>query len=86
MSSASLVGLKPPEWITVTSKRWALLAARKDSGLKSELYDLTRDPRETENLIDEETDVADDLRSRMIDLLRSLGAGEELLQPWMAGD
>ncbi|RLG94273.1 hypothetical protein DRO37_06100 [Candidatus Bathyarchaeota archaeon] len=86
VSSASLVGLKPPGWITVTSKRWALLAARRDSELKSELYDLTRDPRETENLIDEEADVADDLRSRMIDLLRSLGAGEDILQPWMAGD
>lgn len=42
---------------------------------------MTRDQRETENLIDEETDVADDHRSRVIDLLRSLEAEEELLQP-----
>jgi arylsulfatase A-like enzyme len=86
VSSASLVGQRLPDWITVTSKRWALLASHKESGVKSELYDLSRDPQETENLIDEEPEVADDLRLEMIKLLRSWGAKEETLRKWMEGE
>jgi len=83
VSSESLAGLKLPKWITVTSKRWALLASQVGSEVKSELYDLSRDPGETENLIDERPEVADDLRSKMIKFLRSLGTKEEVLQKWM---
>jgi len=83
VSSASLVGQRLPDWITVTSKGWALLASQVESGVKSELYDLSRDPGETKNLIDERPDVADDLRSRMIKLLRALGTSEETLRKWM---
>ena len=83
VSSASLVGPRLPNWITVTSKRWALLASQVGSEVKSELYDLSKDPGETVNLIDEQPEVADDLRSRMIGFLRSLGANEETLRRWM---
>ncbi|RLI05399.1 hypothetical protein DRO22_02795, partial [Candidatus Bathyarchaeota archaeon] len=83
VSSASLVGPRLPNWITVTSKRWALLASQVGSEVKSELYDLSKDPGETVNLIDEQPEVADDLRSRMIGFLRSLGAKEETLRRWM---
>ena len=86
VSSASLVGRRLPDWITVTSKRWALLASQVGSGVKSELYDLSRDPRETENLIDEKPEVADDLRSKMVNFLKSLGAEEETLRKWMKSE
>ncbi|HIE19388.1 TPA: hypothetical protein EYP75_06640, partial [Candidatus Bathyarchaeota archaeon] len=86
VSSASLVRQKLPDWITVTSDRWALLASQARSEVKSELYDLSRDPGETENLIDERPEVADELRSKMIKFLRSLGTGEEILRKWMKGE
>ena len=83
VSSASLARPKLPDRITVTSKRWALIASQVGSGVKSELYDLSRDPGETENIIDERPEVADDLRSKMIKFLRSLGTREEILRKWM---
>jgi len=86
VSSASLVGRRLPDWITVTSKRWALLASQVGSGVKSELYDLSRDPGETENLIDEKPEVADDLRSKKVNFLKSLGAEEETLRKWMKSE
>ena len=86
VSSASLAGQRLPDWITVTSKRWALLASQAESGIKSELYDLSRDPGETRNLIEEESEVADELRSKMISLLRSLGTKEETLRKWVKNE
>jgi len=86
VSSASLAGQRLPDWITVTSKRWALLASQAGSGIKSELYDLSRDPGETRNLIEEESEVADELRSKMISLLRSLGTKEETLRKWVKNE
>jgi len=83
VSSASLVGQRLPNWITVTSKGWALLASQVESEVKSELYDLSKDPQETENLIDERPEIADELRSKMIEFLRSLGTEEETLRKWM---
>jgi len=83
VSSASLAGQRLPDLITVTSKRWALLASQVGSEVKSELYDLSRDPGETENLIDERPEVADDLRSKMVRFLGSLGTKEEILRKWM---
>jgi len=85
VSSASLVGQRLPDWITVTSERWALLASQAGSEVKSELYDLSKDPGETENLIDERPEVADELRLKMIEFLRSLGTEEEILRRWMGG-
>ncbi len=83
VSSASLVGPTLPKWITVTSKRWALLASQTGSEVKSELYDLSNDPKEIRNLIDEKTEVADELRTKMIEFLRTLGTNEETLRKWM---
>jgi len=89
VSSDSLIGQKLPglvrvtSCIRVTSKRWALLASPVGSGVKSELYDLSRDPKEQKNLIDEQPEVAEDLRLKMIRFLRSLGTKEEILRRWM---
>jgi len=83
VSSASLVGPTLPKWITVTSGRWALLASQTGSEVKSELYDLSNDPKETRNLIDEKPEVADELRTKMIEFLRALGTNEETLRKWM---
>jgi len=84
ISSPSLVGRVLPSWITVSSKEWALLAARTDQSapVESELYNLCRDPGETRNLYDEERDVAEQLSSEMIDRLRFMGAKEEILRNW----
>jgi len=76
--------------ITVTSKDWSLIAARADAPptdergekIEPELYNLTKDPKETHNLFNEEEEVADKLYSKMIKLLKSLGTSEEFLQRW----
>jgi len=83
VSSASLVGQTLPKWITVTSEKWALLASQIGSQIKSELYDLKNDPKETKNLIDNKPDVADELRSKMIRFLRKLETNKEILRKWM---
>jgi len=84
ISSPSLVGRMLPSWITVTSKVWALLAARIDPSarIESELYNLSEDPSETKNLYDEEDDVAEQLHSEMVKRLRSMGAEDEILNRW----
>ena len=84
VSSPSLIRRILPSWITVTSKEWAFLAARIDAPAKveSELYDLSEDPDETHNLYNEETDVAERLRSKMIEFLRSMGTRDETLRNW----
>ena len=87
VSSPSFVSSVLPSWITVTSKQWALLAAIQNSDIdggseetvESKLYDLTKDPNETQNLYVEKTEVAEELRSEMIRFLRALGAKEEVL-------
>ncbi len=90
VSSAGLVGEKPPPWITVTSKEWALLAAgaerpqRDELGreIKSELYNLTEDPKQTRNLYNEGKEIAEDLRSKMILFLKSVGTEDKIIRNW----
>jgi arylsulfatase A-like enzyme len=84
VSSPSLIRRTLPSWITVTSEEWALLAARINAPtqVESELYNLSKDPSETQNLYYKEAEVAEQLRSKMIEFLRSKGAEEEILQNW----
>jgi len=80
----------PRVQITVTSDKWSLIATRADAPptgergerLTPELYHLPTDPKQTKNLYDEKTEVAEELRSNMIKFLESLGTEEEILRPW----
>jgi len=91
VSSSSLVGQRLPLWITVTSKDWALLAAginappKDELGrrVESELYNLSTDPNETRNLYNEKEEVTEELRSKMIEFLKSMGTKEEILKNWI---
>jgi len=84
VSSPTLITRILPSWITVTSKEWAFLAARNNASAEaeSELYDLSKDPTETHNVCDEEAYVAERLRSKMIEFLRSMGTKDEILRNW----
>ncbi|MCW4020636.1 MAG: DUF4976 domain-containing protein [Candidatus Bathyarchaeota archaeon] len=84
VSSFSLVRQKLPPWITVTSKEWSLLTAQIEAKTESELYDLSNDPNETENIHDERPDVAEELRLKLIEFLRSRGTKPEKLNKWTA--
>jgi len=77
--------------ITVTSKDWSLIAVRADAPptdergkkIEPELYNLTKDPKETHNIFNEEKEVAEELHSKMAQLLESIGTSEDLLRRWM---
>jgi arylsulfatase A-like enzyme/Flp pilus assembly protein TadD len=47
---------------------------------KPELYDLTKDPGETHNLIGEKRAVADEMRAKLIGLIRDYSAGKEMAE------
>ena len=91
VSSPSLVLPRPPSWMTVTSNEWALLAAGSETPaedelgrkIESELYHLFKDPSETQNVYSEKKEVADELRSKMIQFLKSMGTREEQLNNWI---
>jgi len=86
VSSASLIEMKIPTQIvykiTVTSRRWALLVPPPETRAEPELYDLSKDPQETKNLVEEKPEIADQLHSKMIKFLEALGTSEEILQKW----
>jgi arylsulfatase A-like enzyme/Flp pilus assembly protein TadD len=47
---------------------------------KPELYDLNKDPRETRNLFSEKKAVAEEMRTKLVKLIREYSAGRELAQ------
>ncbi|HZQ22294.1 MAG TPA: sulfatase-like hydrolase/transferase [Terriglobales bacterium] len=47
---------------------------------KPELYDLSKDPAETQNLITDKKAVGDEMRAKLATLIRQYSAGEELAQ------
>jgi len=59
-------------------------AKRERKGLQvaSELYDLTSDPRQEKNVIDQHPEVVADLRVRLVDFLESVNTAPELVEPW----
>jgi len=50
--------------------------------VKSELYHIKEDPRETVNLIDEHRDIAIEIHRRLIEFLKSIGTQEKYLKFW----
>jgi len=80
--------------ITVTSNNWSLIAVSADSPqtdisgrkVEPELYYLQRDPKQTCNLFNEKKEVAEELHSKMIQFLKSIGTREDLLLKWRPKD
>jgi len=65
---------------TVTTERWSYVCAPFD--VKSELYDLTSDPNQNHDLIDECPDVARQFREELIRFLVAHGAPEPGIVPF----
>jgi arylsulfatase A-like enzyme len=76
--------------ITVTSMEWSLIltksnthqTSRRGAKMEPELYHLTKDPKQTLNLYDEESDVVEELKLEMIRFLESVGTKKELIRSW----
>lgn len=65
---------------TVTTERWSYICAPFD--MRSELYDLTSDPDQLHDLIDESPGVARELRRTLIQFLVEHGAPEPGIAPF----
>ncbi|MCD6325399.1 sulfatase [Candidatus Bathyarchaeota archaeon] len=70
-----------PEYIshsTITDGEWTLLYATK--GVHAELYNLRRDPKQENNVISENLEVARRLHRKFYAFLRDIGASERILR------
>ena len=56
---------------------------RPFGNVDTELYDLRTDPHQQVNVIDREVEVAKQLRDKFILFLKTLGAKEEVIKPWL---
>ena len=65
--------------ITVTDERWSLICS--PSPEMSELYDLKSDPMQEKNVINEEKDIADEMRRALISFLEERKAKDQILTP-----
>ncbi|MCW4020263.1 MAG: sulfatase-like hydrolase/transferase [Candidatus Bathyarchaeota archaeon] len=50
--------------------------------VENELYDLSKDPKQQNNVFDEERDVTEQLHSKLVEFLEKLGTNEEYLKYW----
>jgi len=57
--------------------------AKKTEKIRIELYDLEKDPKQENNIAEENMDVVRELIHKYIDFLRKLKVPEELIKPWM---
>ena len=65
---------------TLTDERWSYICAPYD--MKSELYELTQDPGQQRDLIEERQDVADALREKLLRFLVEHGVAEPGIAPF----
>lgn len=89
VSSASLI---VPETIrmTITSKDWSLITVKNDApfvdklGVRAEpeLYYLSKDPGQQNNIYQENREIAEKLHEKMIHFLESIGTKEEIVDRW----
>jgi arylsulfatase A-like enzyme len=88
----SAQSLLQTSWITVRTKEWSLISVRNNSPRravgplkeksKSELYNVKKDPEQSRDLYGEEYQVAENLQTKMITFLKSLGTDANLLRDW----
>ncbi len=68
---------------TVTTDTWTYVCAPE--GLASELYHIQEDPEQRHNVIAQHPEVAEDLRQVWLDFMRSHGAPESRVRPFVEG-
>ncbi|MCY4578524.1 MAG: sulfatase [Chloroflexi bacterium] len=71
--------LKDPPVTTVTSGDWSLLYSTAPG--VSQLYNLSSDPRQLDNVIGRHTDIARDIHRLLLEFMRENEVPERLLQP-----
>ena len=69
---------------TVTDDEWALICAPKER--ESQLYNIRKDPEQTNNVIDEAPDVAERMHKAWITFLESHDAPESRIRPFVEGE
>jgi len=70
-------GVKEPLPVTISTQEWTLIYSME--GYPAELYDLRKDPTESQNILDENFEVARELHSRFIDFLEEADTAERYL-------
>ena len=70
--------------VTITDERWSLICSPDPE--MSELYDLESDPKQERNIIDEEKEVAAEMRQALISFLEQEGAKEQMIAPLKSKD
>ena len=70
--------------VTITNERWSLICSPNPE--MSELYDLKSDPMQKKNIIDEEKEIADEMRQALISFLEREGAKEQMIAPLKSED
>ena len=69
------------EALTVSDENWAMICSPLDRG--SELYDLTSDPDQLNNVIADHPDRASHMFQQAVDALRAGGASDDRLRPFL---
>jgi len=64
---------------TIASEKWTLLYTAESH--PAELYNMERDPRQKENIIDDNWEVAEDLHRKFVGLSQDVGTNEASLAP-----
>jgi len=71
--------LKAPTVTTVTSETYSLLYSPEEG--KSELYDLSLDPGQADNIIGNQAAVGSELHRYLVEFMRATGVADHLLEP-----
>lgn len=69
--------LQQPHFSTITTPRWTFLYITKNS--PAQLYDAENDPKESQNIIDKNWQVAKDLHQKFVIFLEEVGTDEHYL-------
>ncbi len=72
-------GVQEPLTSTITTREWTLIYA--SHGYASELYNLSEDPKQEKNMIQDRPEIANELHSRFVSQLEETGTEEHLLDP-----
>jgi len=69
--------VQQPHFSTITTPRWTFLYSTKNS--PAQLYDVENDPKESQNIIDKNWQVAKDLHQKFVIFLEEVGTDEHYL-------
>jgi len=71
--------VKEPHFSTITTRKWTFLYSTENS--PAQLYDIEKDPQESQNIIGQNWQVAEDLHQKFVELLEKVGTDERYLTP-----